>query len=85
MQVTILLDSPELSYFRENVRRLCGNESQRAVARRAKISPEYLCLVLSGKRNPSLGIAANIARALSYPLASLLAEPRLFDADNLRQ
>jgi len=73
-----IIEQPELEYFRLNVRRLCADRKQRAVALRADISPEYLSCVLAGRSNPSLGVAANIARGLGVPLTALLTDPALF-------
>jgi len=46
--------------------------SNAALARRLKINPSYISLILTGRRVPSLRMAARIADACNIPIDSLL-------------
>lgn len=55
-------------------RRKAAGISREALAYRAKVRRTYVGLVERGKRNASLHISLRLARALTIPLAKLIAE-----------
>ncbi len=46
--------------------------SQTAVARKARISREYLSRLEAGRYDPTVGVLQRLARALGVPVAELL-------------
>ena len=50
--------------------------SQRALAKRAKMSQTYLCNVETGKADPSLSTLKRLAQALGVTVSELVKEPR---------
>jgi transcriptional regulator with XRE-family HTH domain len=68
---------PKTDAFRSNVRefaRLRGL-TQRELAAKAGLSPEWLCTMLAGRSNPTLPVCERIASALGTSLESLVAMP----------
>jgi transcriptional regulator with XRE-family HTH domain len=53
--------------------------SQRALAKRVGVDETYISHIRSGRRVPSLGIAAKIAEKANIPIESLLKVPRALD------
>ena len=55
------------------ITKLRGQETQEALARRAKVSRSYLAAIEAGhKKNPSLVILQRLAKALGVPVTELL-------------
>lgn len=54
----------------------CGL-SQQELARRARLTPSYVCLIEGGKRSPTTEVLGRLSRALAIPLPllTLLATP----------
>ena len=72
------MDMPEKTdAFRANIRQQCILQglTQDELARRAKLSPEWLCRMLRGKSNPTLPVCERIAKALETSLEALVAIP----------
>ena len=63
--------------FRANVREQCRLQglTQDELAKRAGLSPEWLCRMLRGKSNPTLPVCERIAHALKTSLEALVAIP----------
>jgi len=78
-----ILDSPELTYFRENLLRFAEGRTQAVIAAAAQISPVHLNRIMRGHTSPTLPVVANLARALKVPLTTLLTDPKLFDLKKL--
>jgi transcriptional regulator with XRE-family HTH domain len=54
--------------------------TQRQLAKKLKVSPNYISLVESGRREPSLTLRKNLAAALHIPVAMLFmwqGEPKV--------
>lgn len=49
--------------------------SQRALAKKAKMSQTYLCNVETGKADPSLSTLTRLAKALGVTVSELVKEP----------
>ena len=49
--------------------------SQRDLAIRAGLSPEWLCKMLKGRSNPTLPVCERIAQALRVSLEALVSTP----------
>jgi transcriptional regulator with XRE-family HTH domain len=55
-------------------RRMAAGLSQEALAERAGLHPTYVSMVERGVRNPTLDVAARIAKALKVGLPKLVEE-----------
>ena len=55
-------------------RRMAAGLSQEALAERARLHPTYVSMVERGVRNPTLDVAARIAKALKVSLSRLIEE-----------
>lgn len=58
-------------------RRIADGLSQENLAERARLHPTYVSMVERGVRNPTLNVAARIAKALKVDLPRLIEEAEL--------
>lgn len=64
----------------KGLRQACGL-TQRALAERLGVSSNYLSMVENGRREPSLDLMTEAARALNVPAACLFWDPDVNEGD----
>jgi len=64
-------------------RRMAVGLSQEELAERAGLHPNYVGMIERGVRNPTLDVAARIAKALNIELPKLIKEALRNDGSNL--
>lgn len=65
-------------------RRMAAGLSQEKLAERARLHPTYVSMVERGVRNPTLDVAARIAKALKAPLPRLIDEAEHHGRDDAK-
>jgi transcriptional regulator with XRE-family HTH domain len=56
--------------------------SQEALAEKAQVHPTYIGLVERGLRNPSLNVAASLAKALGFSLSEMISQAEKLQRGN---
>ena len=66
-------------------RRMAAEMSQEALAEKAALHPTYVSMVERGIRNPTLDVAARLAKALKVSLPELIEEAQQLRGSDLKK